>query len=215
MEIPHDLGSHADPYDGALYFTTSETNVVAIDAATGKLRWRHDSDVPKLWYSDAASRGVTLWVDSQSTPDAPCHARIFAPTLDSKLLALDAKTGKLCRDFADHGVLDLSRGIHSTYKSGDRFRNYLVTSPPVLLDGKVIIGSSVGDNRGVELEHGTVRVYEARTGKFVWGWDPIPRDSSNPAYPQWNAHAAAVTGAANAWAPLSVACPASSRRGAN
>lgn len=191
-------------YDGALYFTTSETNVVAVDASTGTLRWRHDSHVPRLWYSDAASRGVTLWVDPQSAPNEPCHARIFAPTLDSRLLALDAKTGKLCEDFANHGVLDLLHGIRSTSRPGDKWRNYLVTSPPVILDGKVIFGSSVGDNRGVELEHGTVRAYDARTGKFVWGWDPIPRDASSPVYAQWTPQAAARTGAANAWAPLSV-----------
>ena len=191
-------------HDGTLYFTTSETNVVAIDAVTGKVRWRHDSHVPKLWYSDAASRGVTLWVDPQSAADAPCHARIFAPTLDSRLLALDATTGKLCLDFADHGVLDLLPGIRSTYKPGSRYRNYLVTSPPVILDGKVILGSSIGDNRGVGLERGTVRAYDARTGKFVWGWDPIPHDASNPVYAQWTPQAAAITGAANAWAPLSV-----------
>src|SRR5581483_2085358 len=190
-------------YDGALYFTTSETNVVAIDAATGKLRWRHDSHVPRINYSDAASRGVSLWVDPQSQPDAPCHARIFAPVLDSKLLALDAKTGKPCVDFADHGALDLLNDIHSTWKPGDKWRDYLVTSPPVVIDGKVVIGSSIGDNRGVQLEHGTVRAYDARSGKFIWGWDPIPRNPSDPMYSHWNAHAAQVTGAANAWAPLS------------
>lgn len=191
-------------FAGALYLTTAATDVVAIDATTGKLRWRHDSHVPKINYSDAASRGVTLWIDPQSSPNAACQARIFAPTLDSRLLALDAKTGKLCQDFADHGVLDLLPGIHSTWQPGNRWRDYLVTSPPVILDGKVILGSSVGDNRGVELEHGTVRAYDARTGKFIWGWDPIPRDPSNPIYSQWNSHAAAVNGAANAWAPLSV-----------
>jgi len=191
-------------YDGALYFTTSTTDVVAIDATTGKLRWRHASHVPRINYSDAASRGVTLWVDPQSPAGAPYHARIFAPTLDSRLLSLDAKTGQSCRDFADHGVLDLLHGIHSTWKPGDTWRDYLVTSPPVVLDGKVILGSSTGDNRGVELEHGTVRAYDARTGKFIWGWDPIPRDPANPVYSQWNVHAAETTGAANAWAPLSV-----------
>ena len=191
-------------YGGALYFTTSATDVIAVDAITGKQRWRHDSNVPRIRYSDAASRGVTLWVDPQSGDGAPCHARIFAPTLDSRLLALDAKTGNPCEGFADHGGLDLSRGIHSTWKPGQKWRDYLVTSPPVILDGKVILGSSVGDNRGVELEHGTVRAYDARTGRYIWGWDPIPRDPSNSVYGQWDAHAAQTTGAANAWAPLSV-----------
>lgn len=191
-------------YDGTLYLTTSETNVVAVNAATGKLRWRYDSNVKKLWYSDAASRGVTLWVDGQSPPDVPCHARIFAPTLDSRIVALDANTGQLCADFADHGVLDLLPGIASTYETGSRYRNYLVTSPPVILDGKLIFGSSVGDNRGVALERGTVRAYDARTGKYLWGWDPIPRDPSNPVYKEWTPEAAKLTGAANAWPPLSV-----------
>ncbi|MGH8403729.1 MAG: pyrroloquinoline quinone-dependent dehydrogenase, partial [Gammaproteobacteria bacterium] len=158
----------------------------------------------KLWYSDAASRGVTLWMDDQTPAAAPCHARIFAPTLDSRIVALDANTGKLCADFADHGVLDLLPGIASTYEAGSRYRNYLVTSPPVILDGKLIFGSSVGDNRGVALERGTVRAYDARTGHYLWGWDPIPRDPSNPVYKEWTPEAAKITGAANAWPPLSV-----------
>ena len=191
-------------YDGTLYLTTSETNVVAVNAATGKLRWRYDSNVKKLWYSDAASRGVTLWVDGQSPANAPCHARIFAPTLDSRIVALDANTGQLCANFADHGVLDLLHGIRSTYETGSRYRNYLVTSPPVILDGKLIFGSSIGDNRGVALEYGTVRAYDARTGRYLWGWDPIPRDPSNPVYKEWTPAAAKITGAANAWPPLSV-----------
>ena len=191
-------------YDGTLYFTTPSTNVDAVDAATGKLRWHYDSDVKKLWYSDAASRGVTLWVDDRSPANAPCHARIFAPTLDSRIVALDASTGQPCADFADHGVLDLLHGIRSTYETGSRYRNYLVTSPPVILDGKLIFGSSIGDNRGVALEYGTVRAYDARTGRYLWGWDPIPRDPSNPVYKEWTPEAAKLTGAANAWPPLSV-----------
>ena len=51
-------------YDGALYFTTSSTDVIALDAATGRLRWRHASGSRKeLHYSDGVSRGVSLWVD--------------------------------------------------------------------------------------------------------------------------------------------------------
>ncbi|MGB9428955.1 MAG: pyrroloquinoline quinone-dependent dehydrogenase [Gammaproteobacteria bacterium] len=189
-------------YDGTLYFTTGETNVVAVNAATGKLRWRYDANVKKLWYSDAASRGVALWVDDQTSAGASCHARIFAPTLDHRLLALDAATGRLCQDFADHGVLDLSQNINFSYKGGE-YINYLVTSPPVVVDGNVVVGSSIGDNRIADSERGTVRAFDSRNGKLVWSWDPIPRDPSNPMYKEWTHAAAKTVGGANAWPPLS------------
>jgi quinoprotein glucose dehydrogenase len=190
-------------YDGALYFTDSETNVIAIDAATGKLRWRHDTHVKKLRYSDAASRGVSLWVNTKSATDVPCHARIFAPTLDNRLLALDAATGKLCKGFGDYGVVNLLKGIHSKDNPNGKWHNYLVTSPPVVLDGKVIVGSSIGDNRAVKEELGIVRAFAARSGKLLWKWDPIPRTPANPVYKQWTAHSAKISSAANAWPPLS------------
>ncbi len=189
-------------YDSTLYFTTSETNVDAVAAATGKLRWHYDANVKKLWYSDAASRGVSLWVDKLTPATAPCHARIFAPTLDHRLLALDAATGKLCEGFANHGQLDLSQNINFTYKGG-KYVNYLVTSPPVVMDGMVIIGSSIGDDRLVDSERGTVRAIDARSGKLLWSWDPIPRDPSNSVYKEWTPQAVKTVGGANAWPPLS------------
>lgn len=192
-------------YDGVLYFTTPSTNVIAVDAATGKLRWRHDSHSRKdLHYSDGVSRGVSLWTDDKSAADAPCHARIFAPTLDGRLLALDAVTGKSCEDFGDHGAINLLKGVHSTDKSDSEWRNYLVTSPPAILDDKVIVGSSIGDNRAVEEELGIVRAFDARTGKLIWSWDPIPRAPPNPVYKEWTPASTKVASAANAWAPLSV-----------
>jgi quinoprotein glucose dehydrogenase len=53
-------------------------------------------------------------------------------------------------------------------------------------------------------ELGTVRAFDARTGKLVWSWDPIPRDDSNPVYKEWSPESVKVASAANAWAPLSV-----------
>ncbi|HMI76734.1 MAG TPA: pyrroloquinoline quinone-dependent dehydrogenase [Steroidobacteraceae bacterium] len=176
-------------YDGTLYLTTSSTDVVAVNAANGTLRWRHDSESRKdLHYSDGVSRGVSLWVDVMSEREAVCHARIYAPTLDGRLLALDAATGKACADFGERGAVNLLEGVRSQFKDGDEWRNYLVTSPPAILDGKVIVGSAIGDNRAVLEELGSVRAFDARSGKLVWSWDPIPRDAS----------------AANAWAPLAV-----------
>ncbi|MDE2051169.1 MAG: PQQ-binding-like beta-propeller repeat protein, partial [Gammaproteobacteria bacterium] len=192
-------------YEGTLYFTTPSTNVVAIDAATGALRWRHDSrNDNDLHYSDGVSRGVSLWVDPGEPAGATCRARIYASTLDGRLLALDAATGNPCQDFGDHGAVDLLQGVRFAEKAGTGWRDYLVTSPPAILDGKVILGSSVGDNRAVDVELGTVRAFDAKTGKLLWTWDPIPRDPSDPLYKEWSAQGAKLTGGANAWAPLSV-----------
>jgi quinoprotein glucose dehydrogenase len=191
-------------YRGVLYFTTPSTNVVAVDAVTGALRWRHDSHNDNhLHYSDGVSRGVSLWVDPSKAEGAECPARIYAATLDGRLLALDAASGKPCQDFGDQGAVDLLQGIRSAEEPGSGWRDYLVTSPPAVLDDKIVLGSSVGDNRGVSLELGTVRAFDARTGKLLWSWDPIPRDPSDALYKEWSAQGANLTGAANAWAPLS------------
>ena len=192
-------------YDGTLYLTTSSTDVVAVNAVDGTVRWRHDSQSRKdLHYSDGVSRGVSLWVDEASPPGAVCHARIYAPTLDARLLALDAATGTACADFGEHGAVNLLSDVRSQFKEGDEWRNYLVTSPPAILDGMVIVGSSIGDNRAVLEELGSVRAFDARSGALKWSWDPIPRDPSNPVFKEWSPERVAAASAANAWAPLSV-----------
>jgi len=192
-------------YSGVLYFTTSSTDVIAIDAATGAPRWRYAAHARKdLHYSDGVSRGVSLWVDAASAPDALCHARIYAPTLDARLLALDAATGRPCADFGQGGALNLLDGMRSADDPEGEWRNYLVTSPPAVLDDELIVGSSIGDNRAVLEELGTVRAFDARSGKLRWSWDPIPRDPANPVYSQWGAESLRTASAANAWAPLSV-----------
>ena len=192
-------------YHGTLYFTTPSTNVLAVDAATGALRWRRDSHNDNdVHYSDGVSRGVSLWIDPSAPKNADCRARIYAPTLDGRLLALDAPTGKPCEGFGEHGAVDLLQGVRFAEKPGTGWRDYLVTSPPAVIDGEIIVGSSIGDNRAVAVEAGTVRAFDARSGKLLWTWDPIPRDPSNPVYKEWSAEGAKLTGAANAWAPLSV-----------
>ncbi len=191
-------------HDGVLYLTTSSTDVVAVDAANGSLRWRHASQSRKdLHYSDGVSRGVSLWVDDAAAPGAACRVRVFAPTLDARLLALDAADGKPCADFGDHGALNLLDGVMATDRPGSEWRNYLVTSPPAIVDGNLVVGSSIGDNRAVREELGIVRAFDARSGALVWRWDPVPRDAANPVFGDWPAAALATASAANAWAPLS------------
>jgi quinoprotein glucose dehydrogenase len=81
---------------------------------------------------------------------------------------------------------------------------YTITSPPAIAGDLVITGSAIGDNRAVDLELGIVQAFEARSGRRVWLWDPVPRDAADPAHAHWQPEQAALTGAANAWSILSV-----------
>ena len=80
---------------------------------------------------------------------------------------------------------------------------YSMTSPPIVVNGVVITGSSVADNSRPDFPSGEVRAFDARTGALKWSWDPIPQDPTDPAYSEWRGAMAHKTGAANAWSVLS------------
>ena len=99
-ETAHKLTFEATPihFDGRLYLATAYGRVVALDPATGAEIWRFDAGVDRtapLQRGDLA-RGVGLARLRRPTPDAPCARRIFAGTIDARLLALDAATGRPC-----------------------------------------------------------------------------------------------------------------------
>ena len=77
-----------------------------------------------------------------------------------------------------------------------------MTSPPVVVNGLVVTGSSIADNSRPDLPSGEVRAFDARTGALKWTWDPIPQDPKDPAYGEWRGAMAHKTGAANAWSVL-------------
>jgi quinoprotein glucose dehydrogenase len=159
--------------------------VIAVDPASGAERWKFDPHVNRAQgYSEVTSRGVAQWLDPQSR-----RRRIFIGTIDARLIALDAQTGKPCDDFGSHGQVDLTGGIDLRDR-GD----YQITSPPAIAGGLVIVGSSIGDNRAVDVERGVVRAFDARSGGLRWSWDPIP----------WAKDSSPRTGAANAWSVFSV-----------
>jgi quinoprotein glucose dehydrogenase len=187
--------------DGLLYLTTPYNRVIALDPATGRERWTYDPQVPlDRRYSELTSRGVSAWpaADDKRTNKIKAARRIFLATIDARLIALDAATGKPVSGFGENGQVDLTREVR-VFDRGD----YQVTSPPAVIGGLVVVGSSIGDNRGVVLERGVVRAYEALTGKLHWSWDPIPKDERDPARKTWAGESATKTGAANAWSIIS------------
>jgi len=179
---------------GILYFCTPTNRVIAIDAATGKERWVFDPKVNlKGDYSEVTSRGVSKWINSDRKPGDESYMRIFAATIDGRLIALEASTGKPIPSFGKGGVIDLKEGVGEIQ----------VTSPPAVINDIIVIGSTMGDNGRFDYPPGVVRAYDARTGILKWSWDPIPRKPTDEGFNTWIGEKAQKTGAANAWAPIS------------
>lgn len=183
--------------DGRLYVSTPLNRVLALDPERGEELWRYDprlqTDIERN--EGFVSRGVSYWT---SEDPGTCASRIFLGTVDARLVALDAPSGTLCPDFGDGGTVRLDEGVGEV-----QVGQYGVTSPPAVVGDLVVVGSSMGDNRRVDMERGVVRAYDARSGELAWAFDPIPRSPADPGWDAWTPAAAAKTGAANAWAPIS------------
>jgi quinohemoprotein ethanol dehydrogenase len=148
-------GQEATPLvvDGVMYFTTAWSKVVSLDAASGAQRWEYDPKVPPEWAvnacCDVVNRGVAAW-----------KGKVFVGTLDGRLIALDATTGK---------------PVWETLTIDPNVR-YTITGAPRVVKGKVIIG-----NGGAELGvRGYVSAYDTETGKLVWRFYTVPGDPSKP-----------------------------------
>jgi quinoprotein glucose dehydrogenase len=179
--------------DDALAFCTPRSRVVALDAETGAERWVFDPGVD-LSVFNLNCRGVASWRDPEAAPGAACATRIFAATADARLFALDARSGRPCPGFGAEGSIDFSHEV-PFLRPGE----YGISSPPVVLGDAVIVGSSVAENRRVDMPGGEVQAFDARTGTRRWRWDPIPREPGDPARASWEGASADRTGAANVW----------------
>ncbi|MCP8350393.1 PQQ-dependent dehydrogenase, methanol/ethanol family [Pseudomonas sp. FBF18] len=155
MDLDNTRGLEATPlfHDGVIYTSMSWSRVIAVDAASGKELWRYDPEVAKVKARtsccDAVNRGVALWGD-----------KVYVGTLDGRLIALDAKTGK---------------AIWSQ-QTTDPAKPYSITGAPRVVKGKVIIGNG-GAEYGVR---GFVSAYDADTGKLAWRFYTVPGDPALP-----------------------------------
>lgn len=177
-------------HDRTLYFTTPFDRVIAVDALSGHSQWSFDPQVPDDFQAGVyTSRGVAFW--GEGATSGPCDRRIFVATLDGRLWALDALTGKVCTGFGSAGVVDLKKGLPT--QTAEPFREYGVTSPPTVVGDVVVVGSAVADGQEVDVEPGVVRGYDTRTGHPLWTWDPLP----------WARHQTIRTGGGNTWGVIS------------
>jgi quinoprotein glucose dehydrogenase len=187
--------------DGTLYVGTPLGRVIAFDPTTGQESWVFDPKIARdVTYGDFASRGVSSWLDDAAAAGTICRRRIFVATAQSQLIALDARDGKPCTGFGRDGRVDLTAGLRIPPFEPQA---YSMTSPPVVVSGLVVTGSSVADNSRPDTPSGEVRAYDARTGALKWSWDPVPQSPADPAHREWRGAMAHKSGGANAWSVLS------------
>ena len=187
--------------EDSLVFCTPFNEVIALDPGSGIEKWRFDADIPTdvAPANNFVCRGVSYW---QSTPDNSqrgCAARIFMGTVDSRLVALDARTGKPCADFGVEGSVQIEPSISLRWPG-----EFQITSAPAVIGDMVITGSAISDNLRSEAPLGTVHAFDARTGKLAWYFNPVPRDPADPARSSWAGDSADRVGHANVWSTMAV-----------
>lgn len=181
VKLPDDVGEttyQVTPLKIAdtLYMCTPHNWAIALDAATGKEKWKYDSNSgmnPDRQHQTC--RGVTYYADPAATSGTTCATRVYLPTSDARLIALDAATGDVCTGFADNGVLHLEKGM--PYNPAGY---YYSTSPPVITDGKIIIGGAVNDNYSTKEQSGVIRAFDVNSGTLLWNWDSGNPDVTTP-----------------------------------
>jgi quinoprotein glucose dehydrogenase len=181
-----------------LYYCTPYNNVIALDPETGRQRWRFDAQLANRKLEGPyplVCRGVSYWREPELR-GAVCEERILTATIDSELIALDARTGAPCADFGKGGRVDLREGVGVA----PAWETYS-TSPPLVLGDAVVVGALVSDNLRVDAPSGVIRAFDARSGALRWAWDPVPPDWKTreraPGEPLYTA------GTPNAWSILS------------
>lgn len=172
-----------------LYSCTPENLVTALDADTGKALWKFDPHAHAAEH--VTCRGVGYYdldTDTSLTPAQKAalpagtsHQRLLISTVDARLIALDAHTGKPVADFGKGGSVDLAAGMGPV----ERGKRYHPTSVPVLMGHNAVVGGWVRDIVHGE-PSGAVRAYSALTGKLAWVWDV--GNPENPAVNQQDPH---------------------------
>lgn len=180
--------------DGLLYICTPHQIAVALDPQTGKQRWRFDPNVgTNKQRQHQTCRGLSYY--EVGGGDVECGRRVLLPTADARLIALDAKSGALCRGFGKDGAIDLAQSMPYFYPG-----SYYSTSPPVVAGGLIVIGGAVNDNVSTTEPSGVIRAYRGDTGELMWNFDSGRPDQLSPLPPDQTF----TPNSPNAWSILSV-----------
>ena len=159
-----------------LYTCTAKNVIVALDAGTGKQVWRYDPQVPDKWIPyTTACRGVAWYKVPDAAANTLCASRIIEGTLDSRLIELDALTGRPCTDFNGTGQQDTKIGMGWVPPG-----SAAINSAPTIVRGIIVVPHQILDGQCRCAPSGVIQGFDARTGKLAWAWDMM--------HPDWNGY---------------------------
>jgi quinoprotein glucose dehydrogenase len=172
-----DFGAETTPIKigDTVYLCSSRNILIALDAATGQERWRHDPQVSDDYIPyTAACRGVAYYEAPQANISDGCQERIIEGTLDGRLIAVSARTGERCANFGDNGEVSITDGMGEVVPG-----MVSITSPPAIVRGVVVTGHQVLDGQKLDAPSGVIQAYDAVSGELRWAWDMT--------HPDWGA----------------------------
>ncbi len=184
--------------DDTLYFPTMYSRVVALDAATGAEKWVFDPRVYELGGRGSSPGGFKHRGLAFRREGDALHLFLNSRV---RLYALDAATGQLIPDFGDGGSVLLTEG-HGREVREDDFDQ---TSPPVVFEDLVIVGSRVPDRVQRRFDTpGSVQAFDARTGERRWIFFTVPQSNDAFGADTWEDQSWRYTGHANVWGLMSL-----------
>lgn len=158
-----------------LYICTPHRQVIALNATSGKALWTFDPQNDTSANEYLACRGVA-WSDDATDKD--CPQKVITTTADARLVALNAETGKPCASFGKQGFVSLTDHMGEV-PPGFHF----ITSQPMVMDGRIILGGWIYDNQSTGEPSGVVRAYDTKSGKLAWAWDMGRNPANAPLKP--------------------------------
>ncbi len=172
---------------GVLYGISPSQKIFAVDAATGKLKWKFDSGI----VGTQPDRGLAYWSSGNNQDQ-----RIIVGVMNF-VYELDAGTGQPVASFGDHGRVDLRENL-----GRDPLTAFVVlTSPALVYKDLLIVGGREPET--LPAPPGDIRAYDVRTGKLRWTFHTIPHPGEF-GYQTWPKDAWKSSGAANNWAGMSL-----------
>ncbi|MET0867668.1 MAG: PQQ-binding-like beta-propeller repeat protein [Pseudorhodoplanes sp.] len=172
-----------------VYLGTPFYRIFALEPDTGKVKWIYDtkSVLDPVTQPDLKTRGVAYWQADKIVPGEPCQKRVYIGTMNAKLHAVDADTGKPCADFGENGIVDVDQ-----WNVVNRKWPLALIQPPTVFKDFLFLGWSSKDWAEAESPPGSVFALDARTGALRWTFETIPEDI------------AAKTGGGNVFASMSI-----------